>query len=206
MSRRRANGILVPEDLSSKTGLTATEILLLSDIARYPEYFKSRQEIADILGISREYVSKLLSNLRNKGYIEQIGHDHNRGVYQITPTAKKFYRLRTQLAVPDISHDDQRQYEVILQQMHKTLGGGRKLLLTPGRISKLKQRLRTFTRDDLFAAAYHLSLSDFHMGKNDSGIKYATVDFLIRNDEQVDRWLNIDIQATKANNLSGSVF
>jgi len=62
--------------------------------------------------------------------------------------------------------------------------------VTPGRVSKLKNRLKTFTPDEIERAANNLSKSDFHMGVNDNNTKYATIDFLLRNDEKLDEWLN----------------
>lgn len=61
--------------------------------------------------------------------------------------------------------------------------------LTPNRLTKLKMRFKRFTGEEIAKALYHLSKSDFHRGKNDTGWK-ADPDFLIRSDEQVDKWLN----------------
>lgn len=65
-----------------------------------------------------------------------------------------------------------------------------KIKYTSGRKNKLKMRLRTFTPEELLTAAKNLANSSWHMGDNPSGIKYATIDFLLRNDEKVDEWLN----------------
>lgn|GEM_PF-4646117 len=61
--------------------------------------------------------------------------------------------------------------------------------LLPGRIRKIKARLRTFTLDELKQACDNLHRSAFHRGHNDQKKPYGTIDYLIRSDEQVDRWL-----------------
>ena len=66
---------------------------------------------------------------------------------------------------------------------------GSKYTPTTGREHKLKLRLKNFTIDQILEATNNLSESEFHTGKNDRGWK-ADPDFLIRNDEQVDNWLN----------------
>ncbi len=61
--------------------------------------------------------------------------------------------------------------------------------VTAGRKDKLKARLDTFKLEDILAAVQNLATSPFHRGKNDRGWK-ADPDFLIRNDEQIDKWLH----------------
>lgn len=61
--------------------------------------------------------------------------------------------------------------------------------LTTGRREKFKQRLKQFTLEEIIIATKNLSSSQFHTGKNDRGWK-ADPDFLLRSDEQIDKWLN----------------
>lgn len=74
-----------------------------------------------------------------------------------------------------------------INDFNELFGGSYKL--TTGRQTKLQARLKTFTEEQILQALRGLSQSDFHKGKNDTGWK-ADPDFLIRNDEQVDKWLN----------------
>lgn len=60
---------------------------------------------------------------------------------------------------------------------------------TDGRAKKLSQRLKTYSFEQIKTALENLSTSDWHHGKNDRGWK-ADPDFLLRTDEQVDKWLN----------------
>lgn len=61
--------------------------------------------------------------------------------------------------------------------------------LTRERERKLKERFKTFDSDQVALALVNLSESKFHQGQNDRGWR-ADPDFLIRSDEQVDKWLN----------------
>ena len=64
-----------------------------------------------------------------------------------------------------------------------------KYTVTDGRTQKLKARLEKYPIEKVLEALSNLSKSDFHRGKNDRGWA-ADPDFLIRNDESVDKWLN----------------
>ena len=61
--------------------------------------------------------------------------------------------------------------------------------VTPTRVAKLKVRFKTYTPEQISTALIALSKSKFYRGDNDRGWK-ADPDFLIRSDEQVDKWLN----------------
>lgn len=73
---------------------------------------------------------------------------------------------------------------------------------TKGREIKFNLRLKKFTLEEILKALDNLSKSEFHQGDNDRGWK-ADPDFLIRNDEQIDKWLNNNPEKTKQpiNNL-----
>lgn len=61
--------------------------------------------------------------------------------------------------------------------------------VTKARNQKLQARLATYSLEEILQALRNLSQSQFHRGDNDRGWA-ADPDFLIRSDEQVDRWLN----------------
>jgi DNA-binding Lrp family transcriptional regulator len=61
--------------------------------------------------------------------------------------------------------------------------------LTPKRKKQILARLKTFGLDTIKRAIDNLYKSPWHVGDNPSGWK-ATIDFLIRSDEQVDTWAN----------------
>jgi hypothetical protein len=61
---------------------------------------------------------------------------------------------------------------------------------TPDRSKKIKLRLKTYTLDEIKTSIKNMKASKFHNGDNDRGWK-ATIDFIIRNDEKIDEFLNI---------------
>lgn len=73
---------------------------------------------------------------------------------------------------------------------------------TKGRQDRLAARLKTYTLEQVLQATINLSKSAFHRGKNDHNW-VAGPDFIIRNDEQIDKWLNTTPQrASKTSALS----
>lgn len=72
----------------------------------------------------------------------------------------------------------------------KTLGFSEKTLATEGRIRKLQVRLKTFTPKQIVDAARALSEDEYMQGSNDSGKRYGTIDYLLRSDEIIDKYLN----------------
>lgn len=67
----------------------------------------------------------------------------------------------------------------------------REFRLSIGRKRKLAARLKTYTPEEIEKAMVNLSRSRFHQGQNQRGWK-ADPDFLLRNDEQIDKWLNFN--------------
>ncbi len=54
---------------------------------------------------------------------------------------------------------------------------------------KLKTRLKTFSIDQLKTAAVNMHNDPYMTGKNENGRIYATLEYLLRNDKNVDKWL-----------------
>ena len=67
---------------------------------------------------------------------------------------------------------------------------------TEKRRSHLEARLKKFSLDEILKALENLSKSPWHRGLNDRGWQ-ADPNFLIRNDDQVDKWLNKDMDESK---------
>lgn len=60
---------------------------------------------------------------------------------------------------------------------------------TPQRATKLRRRLQTYSSDELVRVAKAITDDDFLMGDNPQKKRYATIDYLLRNDEIIDRFL-----------------
>jgi len=66
-----------------------------------------------------------------------------------------------------------------------------KIKRTPGRKQKFNLRKKLFTLDDLKRAVTNVSRSPFHMGQNDKGVKFNSIDLIIRSDENVEKYMNM---------------
>ena len=79
----------------------------------------------------------------------------------------------------------------------------REWLWMPFVASLIIDRLKTFSKDDLFLAADNLSKSDWHRGRdpNSKGKEYCEPTFLYRNDQMIDTWKNKKLQASKGEYL-----
>lgn len=76
------------------------------------------------------------------------------------------------------------------EDLNKTLGGSDRTLASAGRLTKLKRRLTKFPLSDLLQAAEAIAANPFMMGDNPNGRRYGNIDYLLRNDETIDRWLD----------------
>lgn len=77
----------------------------------------------------------------------------------------------------------------ILEKLISTLGYSQQVKLTDGRLKRLKARLKTFTEAELQEAAQAIRVNPWMQGENPNGVRYGTVDYLLRNDETVDKYL-----------------
>lgn len=81
----------------------------------------------------------------------------------------------------------------------ETLGfSTNRVRFTAGRDSKLRARMKSFSAENIQLAAKALAASPWHMGDNPNGVKYGTIDFLLRNDETVEKWMNHKINNRKS--------
>lgn len=62
---------------------------------------------------------------------------------------------------------------------------------TPGRKAKLAKRLKTYTPEELKKAARNIGKNKFMSGENDNKKRYGTIDYLLRNDEKIEEWLDV---------------
>lgn len=74
---------------------------------------------------------------------------------------------------------------------------------TPSRKNKITKRLESFSIIDIRIAIYGISVSDWHIGKNPNNTKYDSIEFLCRNDENIEKF--IEIAKTKKNGKSSFI-
>ncbi len=65
---------------------------------------------------------------------------------------------------------------------------GKNFTPTVNRRKQYAVRRKTYSEEDIRRAFTNLSESAYHLGDNKDGRFYATPEFLLRNDEQIDKW------------------
>ena len=87
--------------------------------------------------------------------------------------------------------------KVLFNELVQVLGFSDQVKATPGRMAKLKSRLKTFAAEDLLKVAASIAADPYIQGDNPGGKRYGTIDYLLRSDEKVDEWLH-----TRGNKLN----
>lgn len=79
--------------------------------------------------------------------------------------------------------------EELFYQLVETLGFSPNVRFTEQRKRKLKARTKVYSASDLLSAAKVIANDEFLQGENAGAKRYGTIDYLLRNDEIVDRYL-----------------
>ncbi|MGH7239724.1 MAG: hypothetical protein ACREHG_06615 [Candidatus Saccharimonadales bacterium] len=87
--------------------------------------------------------------------------------------------------------------KALFYQLVKTLGFTDQVKATDGRIRKLGVRLKTYKPSELMKAAKAIESDKFMQGDNKESKRYGTIDYLLRSDETVDKWLTGQAQPAK---------
>jgi DNA-binding MarR family transcriptional regulator len=84
-------------------------------------------------------------------------------------------------------------------ELVKALGFTDKVRPTDGRIRKMRVRLKTYKPNELLKAARGLRDDAFMQGDNPSGKVYGNIDYLLRNDEIVEKYLSNGADSDNSN-------
>lgn len=84
----------------------------------------------------------------------------------------------------------------LFTQLCAILGHTGAMEYTTARANKLKLRLKRYSKDVMLEVAKTIANNDYMAGS--SGRKYGTIDYLLRNDEQIDTWHQQAIETEKA--------
>ena len=87
---------------------------------------------------------------------------------------------------------DSESRKKIFYDLVDALGGTERVRYTDQRSQKLGTRLKTYSADELRSAAEVIGSDSFMQGDNEGGKRYGNIDYLLRNDEIPDRWLESD--------------
>lgn len=211
--QREDRFVIVRFDVLQSKDLTPSEKLVYARICSFKEYFESKEDCAEILGVSKDTVVKAKQKLLRLGYIKEMENTGRGKIYQAvydeqgrvvksTNQSGKKHPIRMVNFTTIVERENKvenniRQVDVVssdeltsLMESIKGILETPRARVTPGRLRKLKARLKAFNGEEIERAARNLAKSSWHMGDNPQKVKYADVDFLLRSDEQVDKWLN----------------
>lgn len=81
-----------------------------------------------------------------------------------------------------------------------------RLTLTEKRRSHIAARLKTYEVEDIEKAIDNLRLSKWHLGEDEKNTKFfATIDFIMRSDEQIETWINYKNKKSSNNNTNKAI-
>jgi len=90
----------------------------------------------------------------------------------------------------------------LFYRLVEALGQPKTVKYTSQRATKLKQRRKLWSDDELLKAAKIVAGDPFLQGDNPGGKRYGNIDYLLRNDEKVDNWLAEGGNSTETGDLS----
>lgn len=207
-------GTWIPAIVMLDQELSLYDKAVYAEIASYPTFFGTNDFLAKRLNISVRKVQYSIKLLQDKGFIGvetngprrtcmvtmHIVHAyHAPGAYINKRESKKKEFSSSKPDVPppsfvdgEIEQEEARaagrgssrvDWDGMLTELSEALGKP-KTRNTPGRITKLKQRLKNYSLDELKSVAKKISADDFMVAGD-----YNNIDYLLRNDEKVDMWL-----------------
>jgi len=219
------NFTIINHDARNKFGLTWIEYGLCDlvyNLSNNPASenrwcYASKNTLANMLGISKQYVHKIIIKIIKLGLIERHSQTKYLKTTQLwfdTVIIKNTKDSKQSLLPVNKVYSDSKQsllHEIYYKDNNNDtpptpLGKKSKDFLsvfinsfnekfktnfqeTDGRKKKLMLRRKKFTENQLIEAISNLSQSSWHTGGNDRGWR-ADPDFLLRSDEQIDKWLN----------------
>lgn len=191
----------------------AIEVHAMGELGR----IASNKTLGENIGLSASRAANIVSELSLAGWIKVDMKDNNTRTL-ITPlmtlakSGKAPYQTsETPLTISgNISNNNKTQLETSAKAnedlFFKLVDNLRfergRIKYSPARQSKLAARLKSFSADDLYAASQALAASPWHMGKNPTNTRYGTIDFLLRNDEMVERWINTGLPGTVSSGVA----
>ena len=164
---------------------------------RYGQILTSTVTLSVKWNRSRTWVQQILRILEKNESIKYIRMDSRRTILEIVKMGyvksllkQKDSRLDSRLdsrkTYNNKDNKDNKEIQVFIDFFNEAFKTSFKI--TDGRNKKLLLRMRMFSLEQICSAAKNLSQSNFHTGENDRGWK-ADPDFLLRSDEQIDKWL-----------------
>lgn len=184
-----------------------------SDKGQRPDgwVYKSYEDMAEETALSPKQIRLAYNKLIERGVIEtkvMKVNDKPTLHFRKLPSESDERAISESDEREETRESDEREVSYNIQEQPGTTGslqkvrelfdlyvgefGATKTILTIGRTNKLKARLKTYGFDMVAQAIRNTAKSSFHRGDNDRNWK-ADLDFIIRNDEQVERMANLEV-------------
>lgn len=204
------NEIIYNEELSSSAKVFFS--CVSSHMAERGYCFASNGYLAEKMGVKPRQIQRWLEELAGYLYIyEENGkrrislHEGDAEQWGVSKKTrggvKKDTHNNTSIISKKINKKDKAPKEdsedkIFFYSLVQSLGlSPERTLFSPERHKKMLARLKNFSHDQLIIAAKAIKADPFMQGRNDRGTKYGTIDYLVRNDEKLEYWIN---QATPA--------
>lgn len=139
-------------------------------------------------------IEKELKNVKNKAFVKEFDRICKGYGYRIDTVGIDWGEEKEQK-----NNITENKYAEQVQQVFdfykQTFGDMfKRLTLTKGRRDKIIARLKSgYSVEEICTAIKNIRQSSFHCGDNDKHMFYATLEFICRNDENLEKWINADI-------------
>lgn len=140
-------------------------------------------------------IEKELKNVKNKAFIETFNTVSIRYGYGIDSLSMVYGEEKEKEKEKEKNNKYAEQVQRVFAFYKDTFNGYfKRLSLTNGRRTKIEARLKSgYTVDEICTAIKNIRQSPFHCGDNDKHMFYATIEFICRNDETLEKWINADM-------------
>jgi len=202
---------VIPADVRYDKNLSLLEKLLYAEIIALTNKegycWASNQYFARLFDKNDKYISSKINHLAKLGYLKinvdraggnsrKIWIPIQKNLNTYSEKAEHPYSEKAEHNNTSINNTNNittkntiasDEASIIAQYFNKVFS--KQYRLTPDRTKRIKLRLKSYTVDEIKKAIDNLKQSKFHNGENDRCWK-ATIDFIIRNDEKIDEFLN----------------
>jgi DNA-binding transcriptional MocR family regulator len=111
---------------------------------------------------------------------------------ELKPVLTKVSKPKGLLVKPDKPATRPQTLRDLFRLLNLEVKGSDRVIITDGRLRKLKQRLKSFTPKQVIESAQNLGSDQYMQGMNDAGKRWGTIDYLLRNDENVAKYLELE--------------
>lgn len=199
-------------NLSSSAKLMYGEITALCN--KDARCWATNAYFAKLYGVTTRQVTTWIKSLVDSGFITMsltkasTGIEVTRVLYLTNKTSipheqnfstgveENFQENTTSINITNNTHVDTNvssstgvDIKALFSELVGLLGYTDAVKYTDGRKRKLQARVRISSPDELRRAAQAIAADDYMQGDNPSGRRYGDIDYLIRSDEQVDKWI-----------------